>query len=172
MWTIGHSTHPIGTFLEMLRSFNIEIVADVRRFPGSRRYPQFNVEPLRSSLAEAGIGHVHMEDLGGRRPPLPDSPNDGWRMAQFRGYADHMASPEFQAAMHELEELAAEKRVAYMCSEAVWWRCHRSLMSDLLKSKGWDVQHIMAVNKSEEHPYTKPARIVNGELVYSKASDR
>lgn len=169
IWTIGHSTHPIGTFLDMLRSFDIQLVVDVRRFPGSRRYPQYNVAPLEGSLAENAIGLVHLEELGGRRQPLPDSPNDGWRMAQFRGYADHMSTPEFRSAFDQLKELATDKRVAYMCSEAVWWRCHRSLISDLLRSESWDVQHILGVNKSDPHPYTKPARIVDGRLVYSKA---
>lgn len=167
IWTIGHSVLPIEGFLDMLRSFGIEILVDVRRYPGSRRYPQFNRDELAPALAAQGIAYEHLEQLGGRRSPAADSPNTAWRIAQFRGYADHMATPEFQEAMAVLKELSTGRRVAYMCSEAVWWRCHRSLISDQLKSEGWKVMHIMGIDKSEEHPYTKAASIVSGRLDYS-----
>jgi len=168
IWTIGHSTHTLESFLSMLKSFDIETVADVRNFPGSRRFPHFNKDSLEKSLSEDGIDYVHFKELGGRRSTRVDSVNDGWRLAAFRGYADYMETEEFNNAMTKLELLADKKRVAYMCAEAVWWRCHRSLISDYLKHKGWTVMHIMNVGKSEEHPYTNPARIVDHKLVYSK----
>ena len=170
IWTIGHSTHPLEEFVLMLQSFQVELVADIRSYPGSKRYPHFNIEALRVSLPAEGIGYTHIKDLGGRRPALPDSKNTGWRLAAFRGYADYMETPPFRKAIKLLEELAATQRVAYMCSEAVWWSCHRSLVSDWLKHKGWTVMHIMGIGKSQEHPYTAPARIVGGKLVYSEAS--
>lgn len=118
------------------------------------------------SLPENGIQYTHLVKLGGRRKPRPDSDNTGWRVAAFRGYADYMETEDFNKAIKELEVLASNKRVAYMCSEAVWWSCHRSLVSDYLKLKGWTVVHIMDIGKAEEHPYTKPARIENGKLYY------
>lgn len=168
VYTIGHSTHSLETFIGMLQSFDIGLLADIRNFPGSRRYPHFNKESLADSLAAANIRYEHLKDLGGRRTPLPDSRNDAWRVTAFRGYADYMESDAFKNAALHLEELAHKYVTAYMCSEAVWWSCHRSLVSDYLKSKGWKVLHIMGVNKADEHPYTKPARIENGKLVYTK----
>ena len=104
--------------------------------------------------------------LGGRRKPLPDSMNTSWRNSSFRGYADHMQSDEFKYGINEVQQIAEKKRVVYMCSEAMWWKCHRSLVSDYLKVKGWNVQHIRDVNKSSEHPYTSPAKPVQGDLFY------
>lgn len=170
IWTIGHSTRTLEDFTEMLQSFQVELLADIRSFPGSKRYPHFNKEALEISMPAAGIGYVHLKDLGGRRPAQPGSHNTGWRLAAFRGYADYMETPPFHKAIRQLEQLAAEQRVAYMCSEAVWWSCHRSLVSDWLKHAGWTVMHIMGVGKAEEHPYTSPARIVDGKLVYTEAS--
>jgi uncharacterized protein (DUF488 family) len=166
VWTIGHSTHSLEEFVDMLLSFEIEAVADIRSFPGSRRYPQFNKENLEISLPELGFEYIHLIGLGGRRKVKPDSINTNWRHPAFRGYADYMQTPEFKKGIKELMNIASEKRTAYMCSEAVWWRCHRSMVSDYLKLKGWKVMHIMAVGKSEEHPYTSPARVVNGKLLY------
>jgi uncharacterized protein (DUF488 family) len=171
IWTIGHSILPMDAFLDMLGSFRIEMLVDVRRYPGSRRYPQFNKDNMAPVLAEQGISYEHLEALGGRRTPSPDSPNTAWRMAQFRGYADHMATAEFQNALDLVKEWAVERRVAIMCSEAVWWRCHRSLIADRSKSEGWLVWNILGAGKAEEHPYTKAARIVDGKLDYS-APDR
>ncbi len=170
IYTIGHSTHPLAEFVAMLQSFQVELVADIRRYPSSKRYPHFNLEALRVSLPAEGIGYTHLKDLGGRRPAQPGSQNTGWRHSAFRGYADYMETPAFKTAIRELEKLAAVQRVAYMCSEAVWWSCHRSLVSDWFKHAGWTVIHIMGIGKSQEHPYTAPARIVNGKLVYSEAS--
>jgi uncharacterized protein (DUF488 family) len=168
IYTIGHSTHTLEEFVVMLKSFNIELLADIRSFPGSRKFPHFNKENLAASLAEKNIEYIHLKNLGGRRKVNPDSCNTGWRVAAFRGYADYMETENFKKAIEELEKIASQKRVAYMCAEAVWWRCHRSLVSDYLKNEGWTVLHIMDVGKSTEHPYTSPAKIIDGKLDYSK----
>jgi uncharacterized protein (DUF488 family) len=166
VWTIGHSTHSFDDFLAMLSSFQIELVADVRRFPGSRRLPQFNKETLAASLEQNKIRYVHLEDLGGRLKPKSDSKNTAWRNEAFRGYADYMETDSFREAVMLLKDYAMKFRTAYMCSEAVWWRCHRALISDYLKVQGWQVMHIMGINKSTEHPYTSPARIIDNLLTY------
>jgi len=168
IYTIGHSTHTLEEFVAMLKSFNIELLADIRSFPGSRKFPHFNKENLPASLAENNIEYIHLRNLGGRRKVNPDSCNTGWRVAAFRGYADYMETESFKKAIQELEQIASQKRVAYMCAEAVWWRCHRSLVSDYLKNEGWTVLHIMGVGKSTEHSYTAPAKIIDGKLDYSK----
>ena len=166
IWTVGHSILSIEEFTGRLRSFRIELLADVRSFPGSRRYPHFNRENLSASLAEAGIHYGHFRELGGRRRARPDSLNLAWRNESFRGYADYMETEEFQAGIERLIDLAGKQRAAVMCSEAVWWRCHRSMISDYLKVKGVEVIHIMGEGKAEIHPFTSAARIVNGELSY------
>jgi len=168
IWTIGHSTHPFEEFVAMLKSFQIELVADIRSFPGSRRYPHFNKEILENLLPLNEIEYVHLRDLGGRRKTNINSHNTGWRVAAFRGYADYMETELFKKGVEELECLGGKKTVAFMCSEAVWWRCHRSLVSDYLKHNGWTVIHIMGVGKGEEHHYTSPARFVDNQLVYIK----
>ena len=150
----------------MLLAHGIQVLVDVRSFPGSRRYPQFNRSKLSESLIALGIEYKHEPRLGGRRSPRADSHNTAWKNASFRAYADHMETDEFQRGVEDLLELAAEKRVAVMCAEAVWWRCHRSLISDYLKAAGNRVIHIIDQNKSEEHPFTSAARIVDGELNY------
>ena len=166
IWTVGHSTRSGEEFVEILKAHDVEVLVDVRTFPGSRRYPQFNRETLRESLAENGIDYRHEPRLGGRRSPRADSHNTAWRNAQFRGYADHMETEEFKNGVRELLELAAEKRVAVMCAEAVWWRCHRSLISDYLKAEGHEVIHILDAKKTEEHPFTSAARVIDGRLSY------
>lgn len=166
VWTIGHSTHSLDEFVAMLLSFNIERVVDVRSYPGSRKFPHFNKELLELSLPENNIHYIHLKKLGGRRKVNPESKNTTWHHAAFRGYADYMETNSFTEGIKELIEIAQKQRTAYMCSEAVWWRCHRSMVSDYLKAHGWDVQHIMGINKASEHPYTQPARIVDGELTY------
>ena len=168
IWTIGHSTRTIDYFITMLKSYSIEVLADVRSYPGSRRYPQFNKEALEISLSKNNVQYVHIKDLGGRRKPNRDSKNTMWRNEAFRGFADYMETDAFKKGIEQLQSLADKQRTAYMCSEAVWWRCHRSMISDYLKSIGWTVMHIMDVGKAEEHPYTSAARIVNGELSYRK----
>ena len=166
VFTIGHSTRSIDEFIEMLKSFRMKLVLDVRTFPGSRRYPHFNRDALRDSLAAAAIDYIHLPELGGRRKPRPDSLNMTWRNESFRGYADYMETDEFRSGIDRLLTLARDRRSVIMCSEAVWWRCHRSMISDYLKAQGGEVIHIMAANKSEAHPYTSAAQIVNGELSY------
>jgi uncharacterized protein (DUF488 family) len=165
-WTVGHSTLAIEDFLRRLEGFEIKLLADVRSFPGSRRYPQFNKENLRSSLAAAEIEYVHLPELGGRRRARPDSINMAWRNESFRGYADYMETEGFQIGISKLLRLATQQRTAIMCAEALWWRCHRSLISDYLKANGVEVTHIMAGGKSETHPFTLAARIVDGRLSY------
>lgn len=167
IYTIGHSTHNMDEFLEMLRSFNIEIVADVRKFPGSRKFPHFDQESLRISLEEAGMQYTYLIDLGGRRKARKGSKNTRWNNASFRGYADYMETEEFEQASEKLESTALKQTTAYMCSEAVWWRCHRSMVSDYLKARGWMVLHIMAAGKVQEHRYTSPAIVVGEKISYS-----
>ena len=168
IWTIGHSTRSFEEFVEILESFRIECLVDVRRFPGSRKFPSYNKESLQESLPKNGINYVHLEDLGGRRKASKESQNNAWRLLSFRGYADYMETESFQNAAEELQEIAKGSRVAYMCAEAVWWSCHRSLVSDYLKVRGWKVTHIMGSGKGMEHPYTKPAQVVDGKLFYGK----
>jgi len=172
MWTIGHSTRKIERFTSLLEENGIKLVADVRGLPGSKRYPQFNKEALAQSLRERGIGYEHLPDLGGRRKPKPDSRNTAWRNASFRGYADYMETEEFHKGVRRLLDLANEAgRAAIMCAEAVWWRCHRALISDYLKAQGIEVTHIVDANKSEPHPYTSAARMVDGTLSYTNDRD-
>ena len=166
IWTIGHSTRTLEEFLEMLQSFHISVLVDVRHYPGSRKFPHFNKETLAGALSNVNIAYEHIESLGGRRKPQPDSRNTVWRHPAFRGYADYMETSSFRQGFERLVELALQSRTVFMCSEAVWWRCHRSLISDLLKSKGWMVCHIGSVAKSSEHPFTAPARVIDGELTY------
>ena len=166
IWTVGHSTRSGEDFSQILKSHGIEVLVDVRTFPGSRRYPQFNRDTLAGSLSGIGIKYKHEPRLGGRRTARPDSHNTVWRNAQFRGYADHMETEEFKNGVRELLELAATARTAVMCAEAVWWRCHRSLLADYLKAAGHEVIHIRDEKKTEEHPFTSAARLVDGELSY------
>ena len=166
IWTIGHSTYSEQQFAEILAAHEIKALVDVRMFPGSRRYPQFNKEALSESLTRSNIEYHHDTRLGGRRTPRKDSHNTAWQNAQFRGYADHMETEEFKQAVEELLELSSKTRTTVMCAEAVWWRCHRGLISDYLKSNGHTVIHIVNEEKTEEHPFTSVARIVDGELSY------
>jgi len=170
IYTIGHSTHSMDDLVKMLQSFDIRLLADIRRFPGSRKYPWFNKENLNAELGRNGIKYIHLEDLGGRRKVHEGSANTRWHNVSFRGYADYMETEAFEKAVEKLETLALEQPTAYMCSEAVWWRCHRSMVSDYLKAKGWKVWHIMAAGKAEEHPYTSPARVENEHVFYSDES--
>lgn len=166
IWTIGHSTRSLEEFVAMLHSFKIELIVDIRSYPGSRKFPQFNKEALEISLPQNNIEYIHLKSLGGRRKVNPDSKNTAWRHLAFRGYADYMETSVFKEGIKELEMVALTQRTAYMCSEAVWWRCHRSMVSDYLKVHGWKVMHIMGIGKEDEHPYTAPARIVDGQLSY------
>jgi len=167
IWTIGHSTRQIEVFLGLLEENGIKLVADVRMYPGSKRYPQFGREALAKLLSEHGIRYEHFPELGGRRKAKPDSKNTAWRNEMFRGYADYMETEEFWRGIERLVDLAGKTGPrAIMCAEAVWWRCHRSLISDYLKARGVEVLHILDYNKVEAHPFTSAAKILNGELSY------
>jgi len=168
IWTTGHSTRSLAEFLDLLAANRIEALADVRQYPASRRFPHFNGGALSQSLAQTGIEYVSLPELGGRRKSRPDSHNTAWRNESFRGYADYMETAEFQAGMERLLGVARAKRTAIMCSEALWWRCHRALISDYLKAAGITVEHILGMNKSEVHPYTSAAQIKDGKLSYTK----
>jgi uncharacterized protein (DUF488 family) len=167
LWTIGHSTRDWDTFVAMLQAAEIEVLADVRRFAGSRRHPQFSGATMAQALPDAGIDYLPMPDLGGRRPPRLDSPHTAWRNASFRGYADYMDTDAYRDARNALMQVARMRRTAVMCAEAMWWQCHRALISDDFKAQGWDVVHLLAPGRSEPHPYTSAARIVEGRLDYS-----
>lgn len=168
IFTVGHSTRAVEELLALLTESGIEVLVDVRRYPGSRRHPQFSRDALEASLAAAGIGYVHEPDLGGRRPARPGSPHTAWRVEAFRGYADHMETAEFQAALERLIQLGAERRVVILCAEAVPWRCHRRLISDALVTRGTDVRHILAPGRADPHELDPNARIQSGgRLVYS-----
>lgn len=168
IWTIGHSTRPIDEFLRLLAENQVETVADVRSHPGSRRSPQYGQDALRDELRQRGLNYSWVSALGGRRRARADSPNTVWQNASFRGYADYMQTPQFAKGLEELLSLALEKSTTLMCSEAVWWRCHRSMIADALKAQDIRVLHIMGPNGVTEHPYTAPARIRDGQLSYAK----
>ena len=166
IYTIGHSNRPIEEFLGLLQAHSIEQLVDVRLFPGSRTNPQFGRELLQQSLNAAGIVYVHEPRLGGRRRAAKDSKNMGWRNTSFRGYADHMATREFKAALASLIALAGEKTTAVMCAEAVPWRCHRFLIADALTHAGGRVLHIISTAKPSQHTFTPFMRVRDGELTY------
>ncbi|HYS52504.1 MAG TPA: DUF488 domain-containing protein [Thermoanaerobaculia bacterium] len=168
VYTIGHSTRSLDELIGLLREHGIKRLADIRRFPGSRRYPHFSKESLSKSLPEAGIAYVHVAELGGRRDPLPDSPNTAWRNGQFRGYADHMATAEFQEALDRL--LVSDVPTAIMCAEAVPWRCHRNLVADELTRRGHEVVHILGPGARQRHAMNPVAQVVNDHLVDPSSS--
>jgi uncharacterized protein (DUF488 family) len=157
----------MNDFIAILQSFDIKILVDIRSMPGSRRFPQFDKENLETVLPESGIRYIYMKDLGGRRKVRKDSKNNRWKNASFRGYADYMETDNFENAVTELENIALQAPTAYMCAESVWWRCHRSLISDYLKAKGWKVLHIMNIGKIQEHTYTSPAKVINNHVSYT-----
>jgi uncharacterized protein (DUF488 family) len=167
IYTIGHSTRTLEEFIVLLQTFSIEMLVDVRSYPGSRRYPHFNRENLSKELPVKDILYLHVPSLGGRRKASPQSKNTRWKNDAFRGYADYMETGEFKKGMDELEKIGTGCRTVFMCSEAVWWRCHRSMIADYLKVRGWKVLHILNNRKAEEHPYTAAAKIVDGHLSYS-----
>jgi uncharacterized protein (DUF488 family) len=167
IWTIGHSTRSLEEFLELLSASNIEAVADVRRYPGSRRWPHFARGSLSSALEKQGLLYLWFPELGGRRTPSPDSLNTAWRSAAFRGYADYMATEAFAEGLERLINLASGLRTAIMCAESLWWRCHRGLIADVLRWLNFEVIHILGPGSTAPHPYTPAARIVSGRLSYS-----
>jgi uncharacterized protein (DUF488 family) len=167
VWTIGHSTRDLATFQELLIANGIKTLIDVRSYPASRRCPQFNQAELFSELRAIDISYHHLSGLGGRRKPQPRSKNTAWRNESFRAYADHMESDDFKQGINALLELTGQGNTAVMCAEAVWWRCHRGLIADHLKARGVEVIHILDAGRTEIHPYTAAARIVDGELCYA-----
>jgi uncharacterized protein (DUF488 family) len=167
IWTVGHSNRPITELIGLLMGQSISVLADVRRFPGSKRQPQFSRESLESSLHDVDIGYRHFEALGGRRSrSREDSPNTAWRSESFQAYADHMQTAEFQDAIEELMAMAATSPTAILCAEAVPWRCHRQLIADTLVAHGWEVRHILGVRKIQPHRLTEFARVVQGQVIY------
>jgi uncharacterized protein (DUF488 family) len=172
MFTIGHSTHAAEQFLALLRRHRLESIADVRRWPSSRRLPHFNAGRLAEWLGGEGIAYAQLgESLGGRRRPAPETTNTGWRVDGFRGYADHMQSPEFRSALAELEALGRKRRTACMCAEGLWWRCHRQLIADALLARGWAVHHVMPDGRLAEHRLT-PFAVVDGDSLTYPGQER
>jgi uncharacterized protein (DUF488 family) len=171
-FTIGHSTHPLDAFVALVARHGVRRVADVRRFPGSRRHPQFDREALAAGLAPHGIAYTHLEALGGRRSVAPGSPNGGWENAAFRGYADHMAGAAFAAGLAEIEALAAAAPTAVMCAEALWWQCHRRLVADALVARGWAVDHVGPAGDLAAHALTPFATVADGRVTYPAAQLR
>lgn len=167
VWTIGHSTRTADAFIAVLKAHGVEALVDVRRFPGSRRLPQFNEGTLGATLEAAGIAYHWIPALGGRRTADADSPNTGWRHPAFRGYADHLASEEFAGGLFELLMMAGGLRTAIMCAEMLWWQCHRRLIADVLTSLGYEVLHIQTERPAEPHRLAEPAHLIDGVLSYA-----
>ncbi len=165
-WTIGHSIRTLEEFVTLLAAHHVRCLVDVRRFPGSRRVPHFNQEPLKAGLEHAGLSYRSIPSLGGRRPTRAGSLNGGWKNASFRGYADYMQSTEFDAALGELLDIGQVLPTAIMCAEAVPWRCHRSLIADALIVRGCEVRHILSVSRWDSHHLTSFARFEAGRLTY------
>lgn len=166
-WTVGHSTRELDEFLYVLRTYDIELLLDVRRYPGSRRLPRFGADALAEACAAHRIAYHWSPELGGRRRPDPASVNTGWRNAAFRAYADHVATDEFAGGLFELLMLAGGARTAIMCAEVLWWRCHRRLIADVLTSLGLTVVHIRDASMAEVHQLAPPGRLIRGRLTYA-----
>jgi uncharacterized protein (DUF488 family) len=171
IYTVGHSTLPLSEFLALLNAHRIQLVVDVRRYPGSRRHPHYGQAPLARALAHACIRYIHEAELGGRRTAGAGSRNTAWRSASFRAYADYMATPSFAAALERLLEAASRATTAIMCAEAVPWRCHRQLIADALLARGHEVRHITSLARAEPHQLN-PHAVVGpaGELTYPAGS--
>jgi uncharacterized protein (DUF488 family) len=166
--TVGHSTLGADEFTSLLRAHAIEAIADVRRYPASRRHPHFAQEPLAAALAQAGLRYVWFPALGGRRRGRPGSPHVGWRSESFRAYADHMDGEEFHAGLAALLALARERSTAVLCAEAVPWRCHRQLIADALLARGVDVLHVLGQGAPDAHRLTPFARLDGERVLYDR----
>jgi uncharacterized protein (DUF488 family) len=171
VWTIGHSTRSADDFLGILAAYDIELLIDVRRFPGSRRLPQFGSEALQHSLNSSDIAYRWLPKLGGRRKPDPSSRNLAWRLPAFRAYADYVVTEDFADGLFELLMLAGAARTVIMCSEVLWWRCHRRIIADVLTSIGIDVVHIQTATTAAPHVLAPPAKLVAGVLSYRSVED-
>ncbi len=170
IYTIGHSTHPIDEFIQILQAYEIGLLVDVRTIPKSRHNPQFNQEELARSLPEHGIRYLHLPELGGLRHTTKASINTGWRNLSFRGYADYMQTGEFRAGIQRLIQLAETQRTAIMCSEAVPWRCHRSLIGDALLVRNVQVVDIMSEKSARPHELTPWAQVEGQSVTYPETS--
>lgn len=166
IWTVGHSTRSLDELVELLRAFDVTVLADIRSIPKSRHNPQFNGDSLRSQLRSRGVRYAHLPELGGLRRTRKDSPNAAWRNASFRGFADYMLTAEFEAGLAKLRAWTAEGRVALMCAEAVPWRCHRSLVADALTARGAKVEHITSATRSSPHRLTPFAQVDGARVTY------
>jgi uncharacterized protein (DUF488 family) len=164
--TIGHSTRTLDTFIEMLCAHGVKHLVDVRTIPRSRHNPQFNRDTLPEALRLKGIAYSHVAALGGLRHARPDSPNTGWHNSSFRGFADYMQTPEFEAGLEKLMRLAAREQTVIMCAEAVPWRCHRSLIADALKVRGVQVEDIMSESRAQPHLITPFAKVLGIRITY------
>jgi uncharacterized protein (DUF488 family) len=171
IFTVGHSTHALDELIGLLHGSGVERLVDVRAVPKSRRHPQFALEQLARSLPERGLDYVHQRELGGFRRPRKGSPNGGWRVSAFQGYADYMETGAFKAALTGLEAAARERTTAIMCAEGLWWQCHRRLISDALTARGWRVCHIAPNGSLEEHHMTEFAQIEGDRIVYPPPQD-
>ena len=169
IFTVGHSTRSLDDLVEILIEAKIDLLIDVRSYPGSRRYPHFGKETLAVSIPEHGIDYLHIPELGGRRKASKSSRHTALRVAAFQAYADWMETPDFTQGLAKLEELGHKMRVAYMCSECVWWKCHRRMLSDILTARGWIVRHL-GLGKETVHELWNVARHKDGKLIYDQAS--
>lgn len=168
IYTIGHSTRSLEELLAALQSFGVDRLLDIRAIPRSRHNPQFNKDTLPEKLASEGIQYLHVHSLGGLRHALKNSPNDAWRNASFRGFADYMQTPGFEEGLAALKMQAEEGRPALMCAEAVPWRCHRSLIADVLVARGAKVQHISGPARAKPHRIAPFAKVQEGHVTYTK----
>jgi len=172
IYTIGHSTHSIEIFLGLLIPHQIAALLDVRSFPGSRRWPQFNQRELKATLERAGMLYEWCKELGGRRHSrVGDSPHKAWQLTAFRSYADYTDTPEFATGIERLCDLAGKQRTAIMCSEGLWWRCHRRIIADHLALRGWKVQHILPSGKLAAHSLTDFARVDGLRIIYDRTTE-
>jgi uncharacterized protein (DUF488 family) len=171
LYTVGHSTRSLDAFVDLLHHHGVRAIADVRRFPKSRKYPHFNDEALAVSLPNLGLRYAPVPLLGGRRRARPDSPNTGWRNESFRGYADYTMTDPFAQGLEQLLTLAAQTPTAMMCAEAVPWRCHRSLIADAALVRGWRVLDIVSEGKAAPHKLTPFARVEGTRITYPPAAE-